>query len=65
LHDVDQNERIIGVPASTSDLVSTVSPFEFSTTTDGTCANATEETIRNMATRIFFIPINWLYFATT
>ena len=44
LHEVDQNETIIGVPSLRSSRVLKASPLEFSTTTDGTCAVATTDT---------------------
>ena len=43
LHDVDQNDTIIGVPSSRRVLVLKASPLAFSTVTDGTCAAHTAE----------------------
>ena len=43
LHEVDQKDMIIGVPASRSEVVSNDSPLEFSTVTEGTCAAAIAE----------------------
>ena len=55
LHDVDQNDIIIGVPSSRRTDVSNDSPFEFSTVTDGTCAAATAETNNARLKRIDLI----------
>jgi hypothetical protein len=41
MHEVDQNEMIIGFPSLRSVLVLNASPLAFSTVTDGTCAAAT------------------------
>ena len=55
LHDVDQKETIIGFPTSSKDFVSKVSPFEFSTFTDGTCANARADIKSDIANNIALI----------
>lgn len=58
LHDVDQNDTIIGLPDSTRVFVSNDSPLEFSTFTEGTCAKASVEINSEIAKTIAFIPID-------
>jgi hypothetical protein len=55
LHEVDQNEMIIGFPSLRSVFVLKASPFAFSTVTAGTCANAAADirTAANAAKYLF------------
>jgi hypothetical protein len=43
LHEVDQKDSIVGFPSLTRRDVSKLSPLEFSTITEGTCADARAE----------------------
>ena len=58
LHEVDQNDTIIGFPVSTRVFVSNDSPFAFSTFTDGTCANASVEMSNDIDSKNVLIAIN-------